>query len=998
MHTDTEHPLKNAVLRCLRHSGRAGRENLAWLLEHMPPYFFVTMKTEIGRIAALALGLHRLATERHLVLADREKEVMLACADRPGSLYETLQTIRQQEISYAEMIHSFTPIPCVGRNLEFTRFQFDRKSDAEIAAAGEVAIPLRIRRAVAAELRTLSPRPGAEESAKLLQLLWLNNEDYVRHSPSPRVARLLWLFHQARTHAGIYLDLEPVSIEAPAARQERRLLFAVGNPPQRNYLSQVMEVFRRLRIGVRRAYALTLSTGTHPYFLGTFYIWSYDEGALEKDSEIFRRLRRELYNTQILAVESEIYRAFIPAELMTGEEASLVNALIGFCHTNLAHNQPHRYTLEDVVRAFQSHPDVALKLTRLFELRFDPAIADREARYEAALAETIQEIAAYNTGHRQLDEFRHSVFQAALTCIRRTLKTNFFVPEKHALAFRLDPSYLEDLGPAFTADLPAERPFRITYFFGRHGLGYHIGFSDIARGGWRTILTKTRDDYVTVANTVFRENYVLAHTQHLKNKDIYEGGSKLVVVVNAPDAETKEEMTQALHKVQYGFTNAFLDIFLTEGGRAKDPRVVDYYGEDEPIELGPDENMHDEMIETIAELSRRRGYVLGIGIMSSKRVGINHKAYGVTSTGLVKFAEITMRELGVDIRRDAFTVKFTGGPNGDVAGNSMRLLLARCPQVQIRLVLDGTGALVDPAGADPKELERILLQQDIEAFDPMKLTPGGFLLYRNVTRVDGLRTLFRRVVRTGADVEEQWVTTDEFHREYDGLLFTVPADLFIPAGGRPETVDGKNWTRFFGPDGAPTARAIVEGANSFLTPEARTRLQEKGIVVLRDASANKCGVISSSYEIIANLLLTEKEFLARKEAYVADVLAILEKRAEDEANLIFRRRRASGGTLACTDISDAISVEINRHYAGLFEFFKSHPALCLVPPFRNALYAHLPRLLRESRTYRQRVKRLPEKYRYAMLACELAATMVYRGGFQRNFEADVKQYAAQMFP
>jgi len=179
-----------------------------------------------------------------------------------------------------------------------------------------------------------------------------------------------------------------------------------------------------------------------------------------------------------------------------------------------------------------------------------------------------------------------------------------------------------------------------------------------------------------VANTVFRENYVLAHTQHLKNKDIYEGGSKLVVVVNAPDAETKEEMTQALHKVQYGFTNAFLDIFLTEGGRAKDPRVVDYYGEDEPIELGPDENMHDEMIETIAELSRRRGYVLGIGIMSSKRVGINHKAYGVTSTGLVKFAEITMRELGVDIRRDAFTVKFTGGPNGDVAGNSMRLLLA----------------------------------------------------------------------------------------------------------------------------------------------------------------------------------------------------------------------------------------------------------------------------------------------------------------------------------
>jgi len=28
------------------------------------------------------------------------------------------------------------------------------------------------------------------------------------------------------------------------------------------------------------------------------------------------------------------------------------------------------------------------------------------------------------------------------------------VPEKHALAFRLDPAYLDDLGPDFTADLP----------------------------------------------------------------------------------------------------------------------------------------------------------------------------------------------------------------------------------------------------------------------------------------------------------------------------------------------------------------------------------------------------------------------------------------------------------------------------------------------------------------------------------------------------------------
>jgi glutamate dehydrogenase len=285
----------------------------------------------------------------------------------------------------------------------------------------------------------------------------------------------------------------------------------------------------------------------------------------------------------------------------------------------------------------------------------------------------------------------------------------------------------------------------------------------------------------------------------------------------------------------------------------------------------------------------------------------------------------------------------------------------------------------------------------VEAFDPARLSPGGYLLHRNVRRKDGLRELFRRIDRTPAGVEERWVTTDEFYREFDTLLFTVPADLFIPAGGRPETVDGRNWERFFGADGTPTMRAIVEGANSFITPEARTRLQERGIVLLRDASANKCGVISSSYEIIANLLMTEKEFLGHKEAYVADVLAILERRAEDEATLIFRRRRESGGTLAYTAISDAISVEINRHYAALFEFFKARPALCLAVPFRNALLAHLPKLLQESATYRQRVKRLPDKYRAAMLASEIASTLVYRGGFERDFEADVKAYVARTF-
>jgi glutamate dehydrogenase len=251
---------------------------------------------------------------------------------------------------------------------------------------------------------------------------------------------------------------------------------------------------------------------------------------------------------------------------------------------------------------------------------------------------------------------------------------------------------------------------------------------------------------------------------------------------------------------------------------------------------------------------------------------------------------------------------------------------------------------------------------------------------------------------TAAGVRERWVTADEFFREYDGLPFSVEADLFIPAGGRPETVDGQNWRRFLRPDGTPSARTIVEGANSFITPEARKRLQEAGAVILRDASANKCGVISSSYEIIGNLLLTEKEFLAHKEAYVRDVLAILVKRAADEANLIFRRHREASGTRSYTEISDALSVEINAHKARLFQFFEAHPDAWKRPIYRRALLAHLPALIRDTPQLRQRIKSLPPKYRSAILAAELATTMVYRERFEPSLEGALEEYAAKMFP
>jgi glutamate dehydrogenase len=245
---------------------------------------------------------------------------------------------------------------------------------------------------------------------------------------------------------------------------------------------------------------------------------------------------------------------------------------------------------------------------------------------------------------------------------------------------------------------------------------------------------------------------------------------------------------------------------------------------------------------------------------------------------------------------------------------------------------------------------------------------------------------------------EEWLEIDEFYREYNSLAFTVPADLFIPAGGRPETIDSQNWRLFMDEKGRPSSNVIVEGANSFITPEARLQLQKSGVVIMRDASANKCGVISSSYEIIANLLLSDAEFMECKDAYVRDVLTILEKRAADEARLILQRWRESAGSLLCTEISDAISLEINSHYARLFTFFESHPDLRLKGPFLHAILSHLPHILRENRVVRQRVKKLPGKYLSAILAAEIGSSFVYAGNRDADFEETIRRHLAKTHP
>ncbi len=353
VHDTTLHQL---IKKSLAAYGGKAAENLEWLYANLHPYFFITMKEEIDAIVTLASSLQSVVENRQIILTDHPKKLIVARLDVAGSLYDTLKTLREQEISYAEMIHSYGPIPGTEINLEIQRYEFDRKSHDEIIKADEINIDRKIRNAVFSIMKRLYPEFDFREFDEDLRLLWLNNECYLRISPPERIARILWLYQLGMAHDGLYLDIEKK--KDVTHHWETRLLFSVEDPPQKGFLTQVSEVFQRLKIGVRRSYSLNINTGVNVYFLSTFYVTTFDGELIKKNTDLSHRLQTELYNTQILSTARSTYKDFVANRIMTGEEASLTNAFVAFCHTSLAHNQPDRFDLETVKSAFQSDPEI----------------------------------------------------------------------------------------------------------------------------------------------------------------------------------------------------------------------------------------------------------------------------------------------------------------------------------------------------------------------------------------------------------------------------------------------------------------------------------------------------------------------------------------------------------------------------------------------------------------------------------------------------------------
>lgn len=180
----------------------------------------------------------------------------------------------------------------------------------------------------------------------------------------------------------------------------------------------------------------------------------------------------------------------------------------------------------------------------------------------------------------------------------------------------------------------------------------------------------------------------------------------------------------------------------------------------------------------------------------------------------------------------------------------------------------------------------------------------------------------------------------------------------------------------------------MEGANLFLTNAARAKLAEQGCVIVKDSSANKCGVICSSFEIMSSMVLDKEEFISIKPALVAQVLDKLRNIARKEAELLmteYRRNTSSEkgvkNTFNLVNVSIEISQAINRTTdcvrAKLEDMVAAQPTA--LEPYMPLVQDFLPAEL-VTRGWDVFEEKVPQKYIVNLVSTILACELVYNEG------------------
>jgi len=790
------------------------------------------------------------------------------------------------------------------------------------------------------------------------------NEAFLQTSSKEAIVRYERVFQNSRNSLAPYVE-----ISAKTQTNETRIMVSLPPFMGEDFLSKFSEVMTSYNLFTTRKYIEPLRSGRRLY---SFYLHRI------KDARLLETLKEDISLIALIG-KTPIDDMFIEGRFKA-QEYLYACCLSQFTHHFIAapHNekiaqlekalsqQPEMhgiarflklrlakdtYTQGRIYEVIRDYPEIIRSLYEDFRRRFDPDAGNRKSTAALDQVMSLQESQVSRELHK-------NIIHMFLMFNRLILKTNFYKKQKTAISFRLSP---DTLNHSDYSDVP----FGLFFIVAKEMQAFHVRFQDIARGGIRIVRSRSARDYETNSEFIFDENYRLAHTQQKKNKDIPEGGSKGAILLDA----NYQNFDQSAFKK---YIDALLDLIL--GG----PEIRDFYGSEEILFLGPDEGTAPFM-DWASQYARQRGYRFWRAFTTGKSLefgGIPHDLYGMTTSGVHEYELQILKKLGM---REEDASKFqTGGPDGDLGSNEIKVSKGR-----YMAIVDGSGVLYDPKGINRDELIRLADdRQMVREFSRRKISKEGFLVLvedRSVKLPDGT------LVPNGTEFR------NNFH-----LTPYAKADIFVPCGGRPQSINILNWKHLLDLNGEPAFRIIVEGANLFITQDARLELEKKGCIIIKDASANKGGVTSSSLEVLASLCLEDAEYEtlfcvkagrepAFRAKYVREVLDRIRLNARREFEVLWRENNDT--RVPFSIISDQLSDKINQLTSSIFHsdlFQRTGLA-------SNVIGCHVPRTLIRKKGIESIMSTVPEAYLRSIFASWLASDFVYTKGLHTT-EIDFYAY------
>ncbi len=989
------------LMIAIQNEAQRFKEYHLWLEEAMPELFFSEIKPEnVMLIAHSLMGFH---LENYYSQINLTGGAIVLCLDSNNADMKILKNFSHYGMSYYCSYISTKPPPIQGiiQNIRIVTMSFTVNVDVDVFLVADED---------KSRLKNLVRERNPKVSEGTFDNLFSDmNTRFLKTVNENYLILALDMYFRARTRDQCQYEVRYNEDWKTTGGASMYIVLAWRNTSKANFLYHLSRSIFRHGLVMKRVNATYIDPYANQNILMMVMALHGSNGEAAWNLVNLPDFLKELVTVKYFAQIDDIEKTFVDTQLLRGNMGNFLRALCDFVHQVLVHIDPYFYSLAHIQEALCRHPELIVRLCKAFEYKFHPEKHDiRE--YRTLRDQYFVLVDNLDTGKVDIDRRRKNVLKQSMNFVEYTLKTNFYRNNKAAFSFHLDPRYL-DHAPFKREEFFSELPYAIFFITGMYFIGFHIRFKDLSRGGLRTVFPKRLEFAQLERNEVFMENYSLAYTQHKKNKDIPEGGSKGVIFVEALERLNieanilakelkatdikKEEIeaqvqdfitlqrTEYLKQAQRAFIAALLTLINCENDgvlRAKD--IVDYLQKPEYVYLGPDENMQTDIIDWIANLSKKFGYKPGTSFISSKpNIGINHKEHGVTSLGVNVYMHEVLSYIGIDPEKDTFTIKISGGPDGDVAGNQIKNLHHLYPNTAKLIALtDISGTIHDPEGLDLDILVGLFNEEkSIKFYPPEKLSEGSFLLDMHVKRD---QTAYAQQTlcwhKKNNKLMQDWLSGSEMNALFRNNVHQTPVDIFIPCGGRPGSLNSSNYQSYLDSTGAPTSKAIVEGANLYLTPRARRQLEDLGVLIIKDSSANKCGVIASSYEVLCGLTMSDQEMVAHHSTIVKEVLEVLEKRALEEATLLLTNHKEKGAYLS--DLSDLVSEKINLYTYQLLDYLNgvelatdpNHPLVrCFLSYCLPILQEHFQEKL---------MTEIPESHKKAIIACHLASRMVYKKG------------------